>query len=221
MRLRELRIEASPSAADRAVVAPDLVFRWTAHHIRELFTACLPNAFVLDGSSVFQITCGPRGEDPQYRSVLGSSQYYVEDFDFDAYRNASARGREEMLLDLIEASLRDVAERAGADATVVAATLSRMRDLGCRLCTEVKKLGKRLPNGDRVIVLRCLSSAEGEAWRLRVVSRARSTLTEMPIGRIPDYLDRREEYSTATIVDGDYIIRTKLGREAFRCRLSA
>src|SRR5688572_18932080 len=104
MRLRELRVEASRMAVDHRAFAPGLVFRWTTHHVREMFAALLPSGYVLDGSSVVQVTCGPRGEDPQYGQCLGSSEYFVEGFDFAAYARAPARDRELVILSTLESA---------------------------------------------------------------------------------------------------------------------
>jgi hypothetical protein len=219
VRLREIRIEASAAAADHAVVPPDLAFRWTAHHIAQLFAASLPQGFVLDGAAVFQVSCGPRGSDPQYQSVLGSSLYYVEDFDFEHYRLSPGPERDETLVVVVHLALSDIARRVGADASAVDAAAKTIRKLGYRQTLEVKNLGKRLPNGGRIKVLRCLSRDEGEAWRIRLLTRDGALVAEHVVGTVPSHLDRRDECATASLADGDYVIRTRLGREAFRCRL--
>jgi len=163
MRFRELRIEASPVARDQGLVPPDLVFRWTAHHVREIFTALLPQGYVLDGSSVIQITFGPRGEQPQYQQCLGSSEYYVEDFDFASYASSAKATRERVILASVEMALCEIAKRAGVDDSGVRLAAAGAIDCGFRLSVEIPKLRKALrqPAG-KVHVFRCLSDDIGE-----------------------------------------------------------
>jgi hypothetical protein len=53
MYLRELRIEQSKDVSKQNINIP---FRWTAHHVREIFTALLPSKYTLDGSSLQMIS---------------------------------------------------------------------------------------------------------------------------------------------------------------------
>jgi hypothetical protein len=221
VKLREIRIEASSAVSDHGVVPPDLVFRWTAHHVRELVAGCLPKAYILDGSSVFQITCGPRGSAAQYSVLLGSSEYFAEDFDFAKYRAASPTERDETLLTLIDDSLSDVAARVGADSSGIKAAVQQVRGLGVRRTVEVKKLGRKLAGGERIRVVRTLSREEGETWRFRLTSRSEALLAEVAMGTVPNFLDRREYYARAEMVRGAYVVRTRLGKEAFRYDLTS
>src|SRR4051812_43281500 len=109
MHLRQIAIEASRTA----LIPSEPVFRWTAHHVKEVFLALLPRRFILDGSGKVQITCGPRGNDIQYQQLLGTTNYYREEFAFQEYYAASPPEREEILLKTIEDALFDITLRAG------------------------------------------------------------------------------------------------------------
>src|SRR4051812_30577545 len=105
MHLRTLAVEAS----DLARLPKEPVFRWLVHHVREAFVTLLPAGFEVDASGKIQITCGPRGLSPQYEQVLGTSNYFVEDFDFKEFFAASPLERDELILATIETSLISIA----------------------------------------------------------------------------------------------------------------
>lgn len=221
MRFRELRIEASKRISDHGIIEPGYSFRSTTHHVREIFTALLPSSYVLDGSSVFQITCGPRGEESQYRQCLGSSEYYVEDFEFSSYAKADPAGRERMILATVERALSDIATRANADSSVVKTTAAAVLEHNFQLTTEIKKLRKGLgTSGNKLQVYRSLASEFGEAWYARITDRHGSLLAEREMNKKPDSLDRRDYFKAAELIEGSYVVRDHLGKETFRLDVS-
>ncbi len=216
MRFRELRIEASKAIGANGIMPPDFVFRWTAHHVREIFTALLPRNFDLDGSSVIQITCGPCTNDSKYESVLGSSEYFIEDFDFGFYAAASSNEREALLLSSVETALIEIAALAGTSPAAIMATAQAVRDGGFKLELEVIKLRKRLPSSTNTVrVFRCLSSMDGETWRARCFDKNGKLCGAKVMGKAPDFLDRRDFYHAAELRDGQYIVLSRLGKETF------
>jgi hypothetical protein len=221
MRFRELRIEASSLVSDHGVVAPGLVFRWTAHHVREIFSALLPRGFVLDGSSVIQITCGPRGEEPQYTQLLGTSEYFVEDFDFVSYTKGDSAARERIILATVQRALCDIADRAGAEKAELNRTIAAVNECGFHLSTEVLKLRKALrPSGCSLRVFRCLCASLGETWLARVVRRDDVVIAETVMGASPDYLDRRDYFKLARLIGEEYVVHDRLDKETFRLDVS-
>jgi hypothetical protein len=220
LQFRELRVEASCLTSNHAVVA-GIVFRWTAHHVREIFSALLPRGYVLDGSSVIQVTCGPRGDNPQYFQCLGSSEYFVEDFDFASYARALPPVRERVVLATVEAALCDIADRVGAEKTALQNTASAVIECGFCLSTEVPKLRKTMrPSGRSLRVFRCLGTDLGETWLVRVVGRDKAVIAEIVMGKTPDYLNRRDYFKVAELIDGCYVVRDNLGWETFRLDLA-
>lgn len=112
MQLRMIDLEADEQLEFRRLGFP---FRWSAHHVKEIFLSCLPKGYTLDGSSKITITCGSRTDDePVYAQMLGTSRLYVEDFDFDFYKQATVEQRQEIILDLIVRSLREIGSSVGS-----------------------------------------------------------------------------------------------------------
>lgn len=213
LQLREIRIEASRLAP----CLSGIPFRWTAHHVREIFTALLPRGYQHDGSSVIQITCGPRGAEPQYHRVLGSSEYYVEEFNFTAYEQSSPADKEECLLRVLVDALCDIADRLGLSKDVVCTTAAAVRTCGFRLSLPQPNLKKRVPGTSMYLeVVRCLFREEGESWTLRLATRTGQIIREFAINERPDFLDRRDMYRKARIDSHEYVLINRLGKTCFR-----
>lgn len=228
LRLKELRIEASPLAkAPLGLVFKSkeddpqrTVFRWSAHHVREIFVALLPKGFILDGSSVIQLDCGPRGNEAKYQRVPGSSRFFAEDFDFGRYATASPASRQEQVLETIETSLQQIALLNDKPDNAIPETGDRVRQAGFRLSLEVKKLKMKLPESGRSIhVFRHLSCENGENWTLREMMRG-AAVREIPVGPPREFIDGRGKYQSAAIEGCDYVLRDRLDREWFRFLLS-
>lgn len=217
MYLRMITVVASHQAA----VPDGLVFHWSAHHVKEIFAALLPRNFSLDGSSKVQVTCGPRGGEPQYWQALGTSNYYVEHFNFHEYERASPELRENMILGVIEQSLADIASRSGKDSNPVSATAQAVREHQFRLSIEIKRLAVTLPDRSaRISVFRDLCRRKGECWTLRISDRRRNVLGEAPMGKCPHYLDMREAYRTAALEGSMFTVRDRFGKVIAASELS-
>lgn len=218
MHFRELRVQASRLVSDHSRVAGlRTPFHWTAHHVRQIYAALLPKGYVLDGSSVIQITCGTRGEEPQYRQNLGSSEYFVDDFDFVAYARASPNERQRIILSTVRAALCDIASRVGKQDAELRSTAAAVAEHEFRYSVEIGKL-KRFVNstGRTVRVFRHLALELGETWALQITERGGSLVAEHAMGKSPQYLDCRDSYKSAELAEDAYIIRDNLGYETFR-----
>ncbi len=217
MHLKELRIEASKGVCAQIDAALGVPFRWTVHHVREIFTRLLPFGFALDGSSVVQLTFGPGGGELPYRQVLGCSEFLVEDFDFAGYAIAPPKVREGMLLDAVEGALHRIASPVGKERSVIAATALAVRERSFRLEYEIKKLRKLLAGSrDVVRVYRSLSADHGESWFCRRFSATGSLRGEYVMGQSPGYLNRSDLYCSALVQGRQYCTFSRLGKETFR-----
>jgi hypothetical protein len=214
MYLKMVTIEAS----GKAILPKGFVFRWTAHHVKEIFMELMPSKFYLDGMSKVQITCGPSGNEPKYRRILGTSEYRVEDFDFRAYHESSARERESRILDVLEKTLCSIAEKHGSDKSVIIESAEAVRKHSFLLKKKVSKLSKSIVD-HRVNVYRHLSKEDGEAWTLEVVDKKKRIMYEEIIGKKPNYLDMRDVYKKSSIEGGNFVIYNRLGKEVYRCKV--
>jgi hypothetical protein len=209
MLLKMLEIEASPTAK----VPPGLVFRWTAHHVKEIFLALLPPKFTLDGSEKVQLTCGPRDGEPQYWQVLGTTNFYVEEFDFGHYAQASTEERQEIILSLIEKSLTEIANLSNSNPAPIAETAEAVRKLQFRLSVESKRLKLSLPDKTkRISFFRNLSPENGECWSVRVSDSKGGVLGERTLGKCPHYLDMRDAFKSATLEGTTCVVKNRFDK---------
>ena len=84
MRFKILKIEASQAVKNQF----EPPFRWMAHHVKEIYMEMLPDV-VINGSQLIEIDCGPQGDEEIFDNILGSTNHFVEDFDF---KKAGAAG---------------------------------------------------------------------------------------------------------------------------------
>ncbi len=191
MRLRDLVIQESRLAA-----TPDgEPFRWTTHHVAEVFLALLPKQFVLDGSVKVQITCGPRGDEPKCQQMLGSTEYFNEGFDFNFYYDQPPCDRQEVILRLIEDSFIDImsyCDPLEGTRFQLRDTVAAVREHDFALSIPSHKLSRSAPGRKvRVNVFRNLSHELGEVWSIRVVGATNRSSMKDGLGRRPDHLDMR------------------------------
>ncbi len=212
-----IAVEASCSA----VVPNDPVFRWSVHHVKEVFLALLPPKFVLDGSSKVQITCGPRGQEAAYFQVLGATNYYQEEFDFDLYYAANAAEREELILTLLEKSFIEIATRVDdrppslQDQILKAA--NEVRSLGFGLKLRSKKLSKSTPSRKlKLDIYRHLDRQVGEAWSVEIAIPNRGLVHREWIGKVPNYLDLTDFYKTSKWDGNSFVIQDRLSKTVYQ-----
>ncbi len=184
------------------------VFRWTAHHVKEIFLHFLPKRFELDGSTKFTLYCGPSpcGE-PIYNNVLGASWYHADDFDFAAYYGGNASQREETVLAIPVDVLARVASEHHHSADPIWEAAEAVRRCGFALELPVVRLSRSSP--DRTLKLRVfrrLSHQDGEAWGIHVLRRDGTQLETEWITDRPDYLDRTTHLNLSRWTDGVFEI---------------
>lgn len=220
MNLRMIAVEAS----DQARIPDNPAFRWTAHHVKEIFLALLPKGFALDGSSKLQITCGPRGTEPLCQQMLGATNYFQEDFDFESYFDAKPQERERTIVGLLQTVMTDIATRAnvGGDVIdVVSDTAQAVRERGFSLKLHSKKLSSGYRrSGVRVDVYRNLSGQVGEAWSCELSRKGSSRIHEEWMGKKPHYLDLTDFYRSSEWNGGVFTIRNKLGKAVYELEVT-
>lgn len=135
-RLTQLRVCSNDVVTEHGIVPPRLHFRGTTHHVTEMFANLLGRQYTLNGSSLVQITCGPRGNEPEFYNVLGTTEVFVESFDFGAYHAMGDAGREQAILALVEDHLLAIAEKEQADPEPIRSCAAAVRHHGFELEQE-------------------------------------------------------------------------------------
>lgn len=192
------------SAAGAPKPSGKTVFRWTAHHVKELLLYFLPKRFELDGCAKFTLFCGHRpSAEPAYSSMLGASWSYVENFDFTAYYACEARQREEVLLAALVDALTRVAVAHGQPTGPIQEAAQQVRSCGFSLELPVDKLSRASPDRRlKLTVFRRLSLEDGEAWGIHVADRNGVQLGTEWITERPAYLDLSTHFNVSRW-DGD------------------
>jgi len=212
-------------AGELAKVPEEPRFRWLAYHVKEVFLALLPKRFQLNDTSKLQITCGPRGNERQYLEVLGTSEYFVEDFDFAAYYAKQGRQRDDFLLDVIEACLVDIDGRRRLDPATperIASTVAAVRQSDFSVSREVKKLTRSTKCRKlKFAVSRHLNRDVGEGWSVDVVKKDKQVLDRQWIGEVPDFLDRTEQYRLSRWVGDQFQIVDPFDRVVYQLDATA
>lgn len=215
MRLSMLAIEASPLA-----VLPKMpVFRWLVHHVREAYVFLQPKDFDLDGSGKIQITCGPRGSDPQYVQVLGTSNYYVDEFGFSEYFSAAPLQRDLLAVSLIEESfvrIADIHKKPDSLKASIRKTGQALRDVDFALKICVPGLSRVLPGRKaKISVFRCLNRLDGEAWCIEVTEGDGLVLHTEWMTKRPNYLNLTDFYKRSEWSDRTLVLKNRLGKVVF------
>jgi hypothetical protein len=204
--------------SDGAALPTGRSFHGKTHHVVEMFAHLLPEGFDLDGSAKVAIACGPRGPESQYRQVLGTSHYFVEDFDFGRFFSSSGEERDKMTLRTIHDVLRDIALRHGREEAVglLSAIARSIADSGFEMVLPVQSLTQfRNPPGWRIHVSRRLDRESGESWMAELLDRAGNRLAQKEMTRHPGDLDRRHQFHQAQF-DGDvYSVMNRFGKRVF------
>jgi hypothetical protein len=199
----------------------EVPFRWTTHHVTEIFISLLPKNYELDGSSLVQITCGLDEGQPTYRQMLGSSEYYIPDFDFQGYYNLSLEEREKYILGVIEKTLTEIARQYNANELIIFQTAEEVRRREFNLKIHIKKLSKKFPGRAlKIDVYRHLSKEGGEDWTLEVIQSKEVVHKEFMRQR-PNSLDLRDYFKKSEWNGHDFIVFSKPNKEVYRFNVSA
>lgn len=178
----------------------DWVFSWTGHHVRELLLHYIGRDYVLGGSSKFSATFGPRPDyDAPFRTVLGVTSYYVEDFDVENHMTRPVEEQQEAILTELTHVMMHAARSAGGNPDVISNAADEVRRNGFACEIPIKKLARSTKDHKlRVEVFRRLGPQVGEVWEARICSRDCSVLGVEPITENPDYLVRTDHYSKSS-----------------------
>ncbi len=210
MYLRDIQIEADEHSENEL----GFPFSWSAHHVKESLLHFLPKKFTLDGSSKVTLRCGPRefSEDPLRSSVLGTTLFVAEDFDFASYKQADAEQRQEHMLDFLVKSLTNLVPANSNDLRYIfdAADAVRAAHFAVDIPTRMSHLS---PDRRRkFVIFRSIGLEVGESWSLQLSSRDGSKVERFWITCRPDYLDRRDMFNSA-VWEGDGVeIRSRRGK---------
>jgi hypothetical protein len=212
MYLKSIRIERSRASTVEREVIP---FRWTAHHVIQIFTSLLPPKYNLDGSSLFQITLGSSGGKPIYSNLLGSSELYIEDFDFDLYNESSSLQQEQIILDLIEHTLLLISRKNDGDVETIKKTVELTKSTEFYQKTKIKKLCKKHSQCHlNIDIYRVLSKKHGESWSIEILNKNK-LIHEKYMTEIPSYMDCREIFSKSQWQDSLFVVTDRTGRKTF------
>ncbi len=174
----------------------------------------LPKTFTLDGSSKLHVWVGPRGQDPKYQQLLGSSIYYYEDFNFAEYFALPQLQRDLRALTVLETSFLDIGPRHDEKARqVIRNACVSEKEMDFASTTRWEKLSKRNANKKvKVNVYRHLNRNDGEAWSCQVTTNDNVELHTEWIGDRPDYINRTEFYKTSRWQGDVFQICQRLGQ---------
>ncbi|WP_225209942.1 hypothetical protein [Xanthomonas bonasiae] len=159
--------------SDAAVLPEGICIRRLSHHITQMFMALLPTAEI-NGSSKIVVSLGPRGEEDAFDNVLGVTQVFVEDFDFEHFLSLGRPGQDIRLLEALRGALLAIAtSRGGNDVLVklVDSTADAILNAGLQLLVPIGRLAKRSKDGKRNVT--GVQAVELRRWRSLVLrSRA-------------------------------------------------
>ncbi|MBN6148974.1 hypothetical protein JR065_01355 [Xanthomonas sp. AmX2] len=207
--------------SDAAVLPENGRIRRSSHHITQMFMALLPK-MEINGSSKIVVSLGPRGNEAVFDNVLGVTNVFVEDFDFEHFLSLDRPGQDIRLLEELRGALVAIAQRSGGDGLVklVESTADSVLNAGFRLLIPIKRLAKRSKDGKRkVTVFKLLNSDVGEAWYCEVASQGDAKAERVWMHEVPGFIDRRELFKSAELGEGAYRVSNRLGHVAFEMPL--
>lgn len=193
-------------------------FAFSAHAVQEVFLSFMPRKFVLDGTAKTNLMLGPRGNHPQYWKALGVNEYFVEDFDFQAFFDSSTQGQDDILLKILEESLLDIANRSNADPAPIQKAIAATRACGCERRGILPRLSRMTRSRKlKLNVVRHIFHG-GEAWDLEIVNRKDEVLLKRSLlGRKPWAWMRAEYDFRRSILKGDnFVVLGLRGIQTYR-----
>jgi len=179
-----------------AIFRPDYereIYLRAAEHIALIFMRFLRPKFRLDGLVKTNITLGRVEGEPKYSRLLNVNQYYFEGFDFDAYDAASPEERDSLILDAIERSLLDIAQRHGSELEPIRRAAAATRECGFDL-RGYTKLSRFTPSRKLQIKVFQRVSREGIEWGIDVASAKGVLLQTFAITRKTDAWRSAHDY---------------------------
>ncbi|SCW74044.1 hypothetical protein SAMN04487970_103766 [Paenibacillus tianmuensis] len=95
-----------------------LPFRHVVYHIKELFMTFLP-PIEINNSSKVEISFGPRGDESIFDGVLGVTNIFIEDFNFNNFYKLDKSKQEKEVLKIIVDSLCELSLRRNEDTSII------------------------------------------------------------------------------------------------------
>jgi len=215
-KFRDLRLEQT-----RESITPtkEMPFRWMVYHVKELFMEFLPKIEIND-SSVIQIDFGIRGDEPEFDSVLGSTNIFIENFDFDAFYRLDKRTQEHMILEIIVDSLCEISQRKGKDPdkiNIIKEAANKVTESNFNLTKHIKRLSKKCPNKTYSInVYKCINLSCGEAWNCEIENIKSGAVTQKWMTKVPNFIDRQDWFKKITVTDTEYTVFDKFSKIVFQ-----
>lgn len=106
MSLKILTLQES----DEAALTMGVRIRHLSHHITQIFMELLPKIDI-NGSSKIVVSLGPRGDEDLFDNVLGSTNIFVERFDFKNFLSLSRLNQDIELLEELRRALIVIATK--------------------------------------------------------------------------------------------------------------
>lgn len=186
---------------------------------RDVFLTFMPAKYVLDGTRKTNVNLGPCNNEPQYWQALGVSMYYVEAFNFQSYFSASIPKQDNMLLNVLESSLLDIAVRYGADMEPIRQAIAATRDCGCEKQYVIPKMARSTKSRKiRVHVFRHIFHG-GESWGIEVRNRKDELLQTQWIAENINSTESAFNYRKTALQGEDFVVLGSLGEVTYRLNL--
>ena len=211
MSLKILTLQES----DEAALTMGIRIRHLSHHITQIFMEFLPKIDI-NGSSKIVVSLGPRGDEDLFDNVLGSTNIFVESFDFKKFLSLNRRSQDiELLEELRRALIAIATKRESNDAIVeqINQTAEKVLKTNFQLETPVKKLSKTSKNKKHKInIFKVLNAEVGESWYCQDQIFPKNKIW---MHELPGFIDRSDFFKTAELVENSYLIKNRLGKIVF------
>jgi hypothetical protein len=211
MNLNQLTLQESDISAKRDGVR----IRQLSHHITQIFMSLLPK-IEINGSSKIVVSLGPRGDEDLFDNVLGVTNIFIENFDFDNFLSMDRVNQDKQLLEELRQALIAIATKRGKNPTaidIINSTTDAVLQINFELETQIKKLSKSSQNKKRKFnIYRTLNSAVGEGWYCKEDNNQEEKTW---MHELPSFIDRQEFFKTAEINENGYHIKNRLGKIIF------
>lgn len=211
MSLKILTLQES----DEAALTMGVRIRHLSHHITQIFMELLPKIDI-NGSSKIVVSLGPRGDEDLFDNVLGSTNIFVESFDFKNFLSLSRLSQNIELLEELRRALIVIATTKESNDVIVELinqTAEKVLNTNFQLESSIKKLSKTSKNKKHKInVFRVLNAEVGESWYCQDQLFPENKIW---MHEPPGFIDRSDFFKTAEFGENSYLIKNRLGKIVF------
>ncbi|MGY2373663.1 hypothetical protein ACW9IB_04080 [Pseudomonas sp. SDO524_S393] len=211
MNLNLLTLQESDISAKRDGIR----VRQLSHHITQIFMELLPK-IEINGSSKIVVSLGPRGDEDLFDNVLGVTNIFIENFDFDNFLSMNRVNQDKQLLEELRQALIAIATKREKNSTtvnIINSTADAVLQSHFELETQIKKLSKSSKDKKRKFsVYRIFNSAVGEGWYCKEDSNQKEKTW---MHELPSFIDRQDFFKTAEINENGYHVKNRLGKITF------